>query len=391
MAVEATQATGAARTNAATAAIRQASQVTGARFSYLLATAKVESNLNPYAAAKTSSAGGLFQFIDRTWLGTLKEAGPYLGYDRYSDAITRTDDGRYIVTDPAMRREIMALRQDPTANALMAGVFTNSNTKHLTNKLGRAPTDSELYIAHFMGATGAARLIGNAEANPSGNASDAFPIAARANRSIFFDKSGRARSFAEVTQNLTARYNVARSRTPGIEAAEAMSAAPSTAFTPEPPNAARAYQVADTASRIPALRTNPQAMAQYMTQGATPKPLPGESMFHNPYRATQRREAVSNTVANLWTNQSRTNQQETARQLALQLEGKSGPQVQAQPQYPVQQQQRTQPQHSAQSRYQPQTVADAGDARSAPGNGALGLFQDSTPDVRSLFTHGVRG
>ena len=390
MAVEATQATGAARTNAATAAIRQASQVTGARFGYLLATAKVESNLNPNAAAKTSSAGGLFQFIDRTWLGTLKEAGPYLGYDRYSDAITRTDDGRYIVNDPTMRQEIMALRQDPTANALMAGVFTNSNARHLTNKLGRAPTDGELYIAHFMGATGAARLIGNAEANPSGNASDAFPTAARANRSIFFDKSGRARSFAEVTQNLTSRYNVARSRTPGIEAAEAFTTTQSAAFTPEPPSAARAYQVAETASRITALRNNPQAMAHYVTQSAAQKPMPGESMFHNPYRSTQRREAVSNTVANLWTNQTRsnqvrTNQQEMARQMALQLEGRASPQAQAQPQYPVQQR------HQAQPHYQPQTVAQAADTHSAPNNGALGLFQDSAPDVRSLFTHGVRG
>ena len=170
MAVEATTLVGSAKGTSVTAAIRRASEVTGARFGYFLATAKVESNLNPNAAAKTSSAGGLFQFIDRTWLGTLKEAGAQLGYSRYADAITRTNDGRYIVNDPAMRREIMALRQDPTANSLMAGVFTNSNTRHLTNKLGRAPTDGELYMAHFMGATGAARLITAAESNPGATA-----------------------------------------------------------------------------------------------------------------------------------------------------------------------------------------------------------------------------
>ncbi len=67
-----------------------------------------------------------------------------------------------------MRREIMALRQDPTANSLMAGVFTNSNAKQLTNNLGRAPTDGELYIAHFMGASGASRLIGSAESQSVG-------------------------------------------------------------------------------------------------------------------------------------------------------------------------------------------------------------------------------
>ena len=416
MAVEATP-PGGTRTHSATAAIRQASQVTGARFSYLLATAKVESNLNPNAAAKTSSAGGLFQFIDRTWLGTLKEAGPFLGYDRYADAITRTDDGRYVVNDPAMRGEIMALRQDATANALMAGVFTNSNAKQLTNNLGRAPTDGELYVAHFMGASGASRLIGMAESNPSGKAADAFPAAARANRSIFFDQSGRARSFAEVAKNLTNRYDVARARTPGMDAADATAATStvtaSTAFVPEAPNVARAYQIADTASRIPALRNNPQAMAQYVTQAtAVQKPLPGESMFHNPYRSAQPRQAVSNTVANLWTNQNRTSQQDMARQMALELQGRTrlqgqthqvqaqqvqAQQGQAQQHYPVQQQAaaqaRYQPQPQSQphqGQYQPQAVAQS-DTRGTPGNGALGLFQDSAPDVRSLFTHGVRG
>lgn len=412
MAVEATQSIGTRATNSATAAIRQASQLTGARFSYLLATAKVESNLDPNAAAKTSSAGGLFQFIDRTWLGTLKEAGPYLGYDRYSNAITRTDDGRYVVSDPSMQREIMALRQDPVANSLMAGVFTNSNAKQLTNNLGRAPSDGELYVAHFMGASGASRLIGMAETNPSGKAADAFPVAARANRSIFFDQSGRARSFAEVARNLTNRYDVARARTPGIDTAEAMAApsTASTAFTPESPNAVRAQQVAEMASRIPALRNDPQAMAQYVTQAtAAQKPVPGESMFHNPYRQTQRREAVSNTVANLWTNQGqaasgRTSQQEMARQMALELQGRTRPQgqtQQAQVQYPVQPGYQTQSQYQPaqyqsgqtqyQVQYQPQNVAQSADTRNAPNNGALGLFQDSAPDVRSLFTHGVRG
>ena len=408
MAVEGTQSIGIRSTNSATAAIRQASQVTGARFSYLLATAKVESNLNPNAAAKTSSAGGLFQFIDSTWLGTLKEAGPYLGYDRFSNAITRTDEGRYVINDPSMRREIMALRQDPVANSLMAGVFTNSNAKQLTNNLGRAPTDGELYVAHFMGASGASRLIGMAESNPSGKAADAFPVAARANRSIFFDQSGRARRFAEVAQNLTNRYNVARARMPGVETADATGAVPSvpampstssTSFTPEAPNAMRAQQVADMASRIPALRNDPRAMAQYVTQAtAAQKPVPGESMFHNPYRVTQRREAVSSTVANLWTNQGpahsgRTSQQEMARQMALELQNKTRPQVQAQAQYPVQPQQRSpvQSQYPVQQQFQPQSVAQAADSRNGPNNGALGLFQDSAPDVRSLFTHGVRG
>ena len=88
----------------------------------------------------------------------------------------------------------------------MAGAFTNANAAYLTKRLGRAPSEGELYIAHFMGAGGAAKLIGRAEATPNAAAADAFPAAARANRSIFFGKDGRARNFAEVAKKLAGRF-----------------------------------------------------------------------------------------------------------------------------------------------------------------------------------------
>ena len=163
---------------AVTGAIRQAARLTGANFQYLLATAKVESNLNPNAQVSTSSARGLFQFIDQTWLGTMKQSGATLGYGKYADAITRTSSGRFVVKDPAMRNEIFALRKDPTANSLMAGAFANSNSKVLTDRLGRKPTDGELYMAHFLGASGAARFIKSAEARPDAKAANYFPRAA---------------------------------------------------------------------------------------------------------------------------------------------------------------------------------------------------------------------
>src|SRR5271163_5274025 len=90
-----------------TGAIRQAAQATGTSFQYLLATARVESGLNPQAGASTSSARGLFQFIDQTWLGTMKQSGAELGYGRYAAAITQTASGHYQVTDPAMRSQIL--------------------------------------------------------------------------------------------------------------------------------------------------------------------------------------------------------------------------------------------------------------------------------------------
>ncbi|MCX7676587.1 MAG: transglycosylase SLT domain-containing protein, partial [Alteraurantiacibacter sp.] len=63
------------RTARAEAAIARAAQATGTDFSYLLAQARIESGLNPAARARTSSASGLFQFIDQTWLATLDRHG----------------------------------------------------------------------------------------------------------------------------------------------------------------------------------------------------------------------------------------------------------------------------------------------------------------------------
>ena len=217
--------------SAVTGAIRQASQATGTSFSYLLATAQVESGLNPHAGASTSSARGLFQFVEQTWLGTIKQAGPGLGYGHYADAISKTASGHYEVKDPAMRSQILQLRNNPDVNAVMAGAFTKANANYLAQKLGREPSEGELYIAHFLGAGGAARLISQAASDPNATAATAFGNAAQANPSIFYDrKTGAARTVAQVRNVLTARYDVARSR-PDLPAAPMMQAANSAPIT----------------------------------------------------------------------------------------------------------------------------------------------------------------
>src|SRR5246500_1420585 len=200
----ATTSTGAARV---TGAIKQASNSTGASFEYLLATAKMESDFNPTAGASTSSARGLYQFIDQTWLATVKEAGGQFGYSQYADAITKTASGDYTVSDPSMYRSIMKLRDDPAASSAMAGALTQSNSFQLTGKIGRRPTDGELYMAHFLGVGGAATLINNAVDNPQASAAKMFPNAAAANRSIFYDRQGSARSVSDVYAVLNARYS----------------------------------------------------------------------------------------------------------------------------------------------------------------------------------------
>jgi hypothetical protein len=193
-----------------TGAIRQAAQSTGISFEYLLTTAKIESNFNPSAQASTSSAKGLYQFIDQTWLGTMKQDGSALGLGRYANAIARSSDGHYEVSDPSMRAAILKLRNDPQASAMLAGALTRNNATLVGASIGRQPSNGELYIAHFLGADGASKLINGAAAQPNASAAAMFPSAAAANHSIFYDTSGRARSVGEVYGKLTRLFDSAR-------------------------------------------------------------------------------------------------------------------------------------------------------------------------------------
>lgn len=185
-------------------AIERASARTGADFDYLMKTAARESSLNPDAKAGTSSAAGLFQFIDQTWLGMIKEHGAEHGLSQYADQISQTKSGRYVVADRQVRREILALRYDPEISATMAGEFTQDSAATLRGSLGREPTGGELYAAHFLGPGGALDLIKAAQAGET-SAASVFPDAARANRSIFYGKGG-ARSAQEVLAVLDAKH-----------------------------------------------------------------------------------------------------------------------------------------------------------------------------------------
>ncbi|WP_296576553.1 lytic transglycosylase domain-containing protein [Phreatobacter sp.] len=189
-------------------AIQAAAQKTGAGFDYLLRTARRESSLQPTAQASTSSARGLYQFIDSTWLTMVRDEGRNLGLGRFAEQIGRDASGRPTVADPTARQQILALRDDPAVAALMAGAFTNRNAADLRSATGRDPTEGELYMAHFLGSGGAARLINANQANPQASAALMFPDAAGANRRIFFDQ-GRPRTVAEVYQVLASGQSTA--------------------------------------------------------------------------------------------------------------------------------------------------------------------------------------
>ncbi|MGL4438493.1 MAG: lytic transglycosylase domain-containing protein [Bosea sp. (in: a-proteobacteria)] len=187
-------------------AIRQGADRTGTNFDYLVKTAQRESALDPEAKARTSSATGLFQFIEQTWLGMVRNEGPKHGLADASKAIVQGSDGRLSVPDAKRRDEIMALRRDPQVASTMAGAFTQRNRDQLGTALGREPSGGELYIAHVLGARGAQELIGAADKSPTRIAARDFPEAAAANRNIFFDKAGKARSVADVYQVLSAQH-----------------------------------------------------------------------------------------------------------------------------------------------------------------------------------------
>ena len=178
-------------------ALRNAAAVTGSDFHYLLGTAMRESSLKPNAQSHTSSAAGLFQFIDQTWLGLVKEHGAQHGLGDYAAAITKQSDGRYRA-DADSKQTILALRKNPEVCALMAGEYAKTTQGALRASLGREVCGGELYAAHFLGPDAACKLIRLAGSDPTTSAAAQFPQAASANKSVFFHADGNARSVREV-------------------------------------------------------------------------------------------------------------------------------------------------------------------------------------------------
>ncbi len=177
----------------ARAAIARAAQATGVDFQYLMAQAQLESGLDPAARAGTSSAAGLFQFTDGTWLGTLDRHGADHGMGWVAGVI---EGGK--VRDGGLRQQILGLRYNADASALMAAELARDNRAELTGVLGRDPDASELYMAHFLGSAGARTFFQALAANPQQSAAALLPRAAAANSAIFYGAGGASRSVGEV-------------------------------------------------------------------------------------------------------------------------------------------------------------------------------------------------
>ncbi|AEH03636.1 tail fiber protein [Pseudomonas phage PhiPA3] len=163
-------------------------QMVGVPVELLMIFCAIESSFDWNARAGTSNASGWFQFINSTWDGMIKKYSAKYG----------------LPADTPQR----SLRMDPRINALMGAEFVKENFTILQNALGRAPTDVDLYVAHFMGPYGAKKFLMK-DQNSIGAA--VFPKEAAANRTIFYKNKGTgpARTLGEIYQtfeSLVARF-----------------------------------------------------------------------------------------------------------------------------------------------------------------------------------------
>lgn len=143
--------------------------------------------------AGASSATGLFQFIDSTWLEMMNSYAAKVGVD----------------TTGMSREQILALRGDPGLSTKMAALYAAENSKYLQRVLGINPNSTELYLAHFLGKAGAASFLMQMQANADApiTASGSFSEAQiGANRSVFYKKDGTVRTYREVYENMSSSF-----------------------------------------------------------------------------------------------------------------------------------------------------------------------------------------
>ena len=99
----------------------------------------VESYGDPNAKNKRSSATGLGQFLDETWLDMIRAHRPDLAKGRSQD-------------------EILELRRDAKVAREITARFTQRNAEML-RKRGLPVTPGTLYLAHFAGGAGAVAIL----------------------------------------------------------------------------------------------------------------------------------------------------------------------------------------------------------------------------------------
>lgn len=108
---------------------------------------QIESGGDPTAQNPNSSAGGLGQFIDSTWIATVRTHATELAGETDAQILARKTDGSPAGIELQTR---------------MLDALTAENTAALTNA-GIEATDGNVYAAHFLGSAGAVKVLGAAD------------------------------------------------------------------------------------------------------------------------------------------------------------------------------------------------------------------------------------
>ncbi len=192
--------------------IRQASRATSIDFGVLMAQAKEESGFRVDAKASGSSATGLFRFINSTWLSLVQRFGEKYGVGDLARQIATDSTGQANVADPAVRERILGLRKDASLSAALAAEYARANKGEIERALGHPAGNAGLYLAHFLGAAGATALLKAVTQNGDALGAALLPSTAAANRAVFFDAAGRARSVAEIYRSFAQRIDAEAQR-----------------------------------------------------------------------------------------------------------------------------------------------------------------------------------
>jgi hypothetical protein len=177
----------------------RAARVTSVDPSYLMALADKESSFRTDVRASTSSAEGLFQFIERTWLEMIRDYGAAHGL-MVEAASVRTVEDRPVVEDENERVHILELRRDPYIAAIMAAELMKRDARRLARSIGRELGPAERYLAHFLGADDAERFLKSHAEKPEQPASRLFPAAVLSNLALFTRHEGRRRTSVTVAE-----------------------------------------------------------------------------------------------------------------------------------------------------------------------------------------------
>jgi len=200
--------------------ILRAAEATGVDPVYMMALADKESSFDTDVKSSASSAQGLFQFVTATWLEMVRDYGAAHGLAAEAAAVTGRG-GAITISDPAVRKRVLDLRNDAYVSGLMAGELIKRDRARIEARIGRELKTTELYLAHFLGTASAGKFLTLSEGEPDTKATSAFGRAARANRSLFTAKDGpkrRSLTVAEVHERLDGMIDRRMSQYEGIAA-----------------------------------------------------------------------------------------------------------------------------------------------------------------------------